>query len=278
MELTAKPYFVKETKGFDKLKVQIVSSQGYGQDGATYINSYVTPRDMEISGQIMAKTTIQMQNMRDELLNLFIPKKEVTINHYYGGRNRLIKARTKTTPEFKFDEVSTVQKYSVKLEATEPYWSDVQETLVSIANYTGGFRFPLCIRKGVGISFGVKSATLIQDVYNASSINVGIRFVFIANGTVTNPQLFNVNTREFLKVNCEMVAGETITVQTGETKSIIRNLNGVVSDYMGKIDLAGGGYTFLELSPGDNLFRFSADSGEDMLEVKIYYQNKYPGV
>ena len=61
-------------------------------------------------------------------------------------------------------------------------------------------------------------------------------------------------------------------------KSVLRQFNGIETDYIGKIDLAGGGNTFLELEPGDNLFRYAADSGENMLETRIYFYNKYLGV
>ena len=75
-----------------------------------------------------------------------------------------------------------------------------------------------------------------------------------------------------------MEAGEMITVTTGESNTVVQRKNGIIKDYIGKIDLAGGGCTFLQLDPGDNLFRYGADAGEDMLEARIYYYNKYPGV
>lgn len=278
VELTALPYTVKETKGFDRLSVQIVTSQGFDQEGASLLNDYVTPRDMSISGQVKAETTAQMQNLRDKLFNLFIPHTDITINHYYGGKNRLIVARVEKTPQFKHTEVSKVDTYEVNLTATEPYWRDVTETLVPIANTTGGFHFPLIIPKDEGVTFGIKSASLIADVYNYSSIKVGMRIVFIAKGAVSNPQLFDVNTRKFIRLLCDMEAGEQVIVQTGQDKTVTRIKNGVSEDYIGKIDLAGGGNTFLELAPKDNLFRYGADSGEDMLETKIYFHNKYPGV
>lgn len=278
LELTALPYTIKETKGFDRLNIQIVTSQGFDQEGASLLNDYVTPRDMSISGQIKAETTIQMQKLRDKLFNLFIPHTDITINHYYGGKNRMIVARVEKTPQFEHTEVSKVDTYEVSLMATEPYWRDVTETLVPIANTTGGFHFPLIIPKDEGVTFGIKSASLIADVYNYSSIKVGMRIVFIAKGAVSNPQLFNVNTRKFIRLLCDMEAGEQVIVQTGQDKTVTHIKNGVSEDYIGKIDLAGGGNTFLELTPGDNLFRYGADSGEDMLETKIYFHNKYPGV
>ena len=278
LDITEKPYYVNTTEGFDTLDVQIVTSQGSDQDGASFVNSYVLPRDMSIHGQIKARTTVEMQNLEDKLMNIFLPNTELKINHYYGGKNRLIRARAKKTPKFQFEDVSVVKKYSVQLEAAYPYWEEKTESLIQIANIKGGLKFPLAIHRNKGVAFGVKSAALIVNVYNKSPIIIGMRFVFIARGTVTNPQLFNVYTREFFKVNCEMEAGESITVETGEDKTVTRNKNGLRSDYIGKIDLAGGGNTFLKLNPGDNLFRYAADSGEDKLEVKIYFVNKYVGV
>lgn len=279
LELTRAPCYVTKTEGFDNLEVQIVTSQGFDQDGATELNSYVLPRDMKIYGAIKAESTNQMQDMRDKVLNIFAPKTQVTITHYYGGTNRMIKASVKKTPKFSLTDVSIIQEYEVELKATDdPYWMDKTETLVQIANVIGKFHFPIAIPKDTGMVFGVKSPSLIVDVYNKSQIKVGMRFVFIANGTVENPQLFNVNTREFFKLKCEMEAGETITVQTGTEKAVTRNAKGIIEDYIGKVDIASGGNTFLELAQGDNLFRYAADKGENMLEMKIYFSNKYLGV
>ncbi len=278
LNLSELPYTVNYTSGFDCLDVKIVTSQGFDQDGETFMNSYVESRPMEIAGQIKAHTTQQMQRLHDNIMNLFVPNKELTINQYYGGSNRLITARVEKTPEFKKTDVSILENYNVRLYATEPYWRDPIDTLIQIANLKGGLHFPLRIPKDKGVTFGVKSPTLIVNAYNDSSIKVGMRIDFIANGTVVNPQLFNVRTREYIKFLCTMEPGEKITVQTGDDKTVTRNMQGLKSDYIGKIDLAGGGHTFLELSPGDNLLRYGAESGEDMLEVKINYRNKYVGV
>ena len=278
MELTRLPCSVEKMEGFDRLEVQNVTSQGWSQDGASLLNSYVLARDMSIVGRIKADTTYQMQMLRDKLSMVFLPKREVTINHYYGGVNRIITACVEKTPKFSLTDVIRVQEYEISLLATEPYWRDETETLVPIANVIGHFHFPLIIPKDKGVYFGVKNPALIVDVYSKSSIRVGMRFEFIANGEVTNPQLFNVNTREYLKLLCTMEAGEKITVETGLTNTVIQKKSGIEKDYIGKIDLAGGGSTFLQLEPGDNLFRYAADGGENFLEVRIYYYNKYPGV
>lgn len=278
VDLTLLPYTVQKITGFDRLEVQNVTSQGFDQDGASLLNSYVLPRDMEIIGQMKAQTTYQMQMLRDKLSAVFIPKKEVTVTHYYGGINRIITARVEKTPKFELSEVGAVQNYEVRMTATEPYWRDEKETLIQIANIIGSFHFPLVIPREKGVCFGIKSPSLIADVYNKSSIKVGMKIIFIANGSLSNPQLFDVNKRKFIKLLCNMEAGEKITIETGTENKVTRNKNGIEEDYIGKIDLAGGGDEFLMLDPGDNLLRYGADTGEDMLETRILFYNKYPGV
>ena len=108
---------MQKITGFDRLEVQNVTSQGFDQDGASLLNSYVLPRDMEILGQMKAQTTYQMQMLRDKLSAVFIPKKEVTVTHYYGGINRIITARVEKTPKFEFTEVGAVQNYEVSMTA-----------------------------------------------------------------------------------------------------------------------------------------------------------------
>lgn len=276
-ELTRRPYTVEQTKGFDRLQIRNVTSQGFDQDGASLLNSYVQPRDMEIKGQLLAATTYEMQSLRDRLINIFLPKVELTITHYFGGVNRVITARVEQSPRFSFTDVSKVQNYDIALTATEPFWRDEDETLVQIANVIGMFHFPLIIPEGKGVCFGVKSSALIAKILNKSSVKAGMRIIFVANGAVSNPQLFNVNTREYFRLLCDMEAGEQITVET-EVKTVTRTRNGIRKDYIGRIDLQGGGYTFLQLDPGENLLRYGADDGEDMLEVRIYFYNRYMGV
>lgn len=278
VELTAMPYTVQKTEGFDRMEVKNVTSQGFDQDGASLINSYVMPRDMGITGQIKADTTHLMQRCRDKLFDLFIPDKEVVVTHYYGGVNRVINAIVEKTPRFEFTDVSAVQNYEISLKAMYPFWRDEKETLIPIANVRGSFHFPLVIPRDRGVCFGIRSSSLIANIYNKSSIRIGMRIEFIARGAVTNPMLFDINTRKFIKLLCSMEAGEKITVETGTDNSITRRKSGISEDYIGKIDLAGGGDEFLELAPGNNILRYGAESGENLLEVRIYYQNKYQGV
>ena len=127
-----------------------------------------------------------------------------------------------------------------------------------------------------GIEIGYREPSLIVNIYNTGDVACGMKIQFKALATVVNPSLFNVNTREYFKINKTMEAGEIITVTTHfQNKRVELNKNGVVSNAFNWIDLNS---TFLQLEPGDNFFRYDADEGIDNLEVSIYYTPQYLGV
>lgn len=276
--LTDTPFSVEEIKGFDSIEVKVVTTQGFDQDGSTPVNIYTDDRPLEIMGQIYAESTWKMQELRDQLFNLFLPKAEMEIWHSYGGVKRKIKAYAEKTPQISLMKVSKLQEYKVKLKATDPYWREDKNSLVEMAGTKGKFHFSLVIPKKRGVIFGVKSTSKMASVPNRSAVKTGMMITFTARGSVVNPYVINIYTRECFQLNCAMEDGQSIIVETGDEKTVTSRLSGITEDYIGYIDIAGGNYTFLELAPGDNVFRYGAESGEDYLAVKFVYATKYTGV
>ena len=93
---------------------------------------------------------------------------------------------------------------------------------------------------------------------------------------VTNPALLNVDTQEFIKLNYTMEAGDTLTVSTGYgEKEVTLKHGGIVTDAFRYLDVDS---SYLQLSVGDNLFRYSAEGNLENLEVSIYHDDLYLGV
>lgn len=276
--LTNPPFYVENITGFDSLDVRIVTSQGFNQDGSSLVNVYTEQRPMRIEGAVFAATTAQMQAMRSTILDLFLPKEELTVKHSYGGFTRTITAYTEKTPAFKFTKVSKLQTYTVNLVATDPFWYEDGNSLVEMASTKGMFRFALAIPVRRGVIFGKKSTSKIASLPNKSAVKLGMAITFTAKGEVVNPYVLNVYTRECVRLNCTMKEGQTVTITTGQEKTASSRINGVSEDYIGYLDIAGGNGIFLELDVGDNLLRYGADAGEEYLAVKFVYSNKYVGV
>ncbi len=82
-----------------------------------------------------------------------------------------------------------------------------------MALWVGDFEFPLEI-PSEGIEMGHRVSNLIVNINNTGAVPCGMRIQFKALATVVNPSLFNVNTREFIKINRTLSAGDVLEVTT----------------------------------------------------------------
>lgn len=180
------------------------------------------------------------------------------------------------------DEVLNVRQFASVFDASlsclNPFWREETETREDIATWIGGFEFP--VPDGLelydGWEIGYRQPSLIVNVYNSGDVKSGIRIEFRAIGAVTNPVLLNVDTREFIKLNISLVAGDVLTVSTGYGEKAVKlNRGGTITDAFRYLDVDS---SYLQIAVGDNLFRYSADANAENLEVSIYHNNLYLGV
>ncbi|KRU42197.1 phage tail family protein [Clostridium sporogenes] len=266
------PFFLEHIDGISGLKNIIYNSKGMGQDGSTNTGSTLDDRNIVIQGAI----TENIELNREKLLSIINPKIPSKLVYTDGNIKKYVECIVETAPVITKENKP---KFQISLLCNNPYWKDYIETKINIALWKGDFHFPLVIPQGKGITMGHREPSLIVNVNNTGQVKTGMIIEFFARGTLSNPSLFNVNTREFIKINKGMVAGEKFIINTNYSKKkILQELNGVTTDILNYLDIVGGGDTFLQLDVGDNLFRYNTDSNLDNLEVNIYFSPQYLGV
>ncbi|WP_219670879.1 phage distal tail protein, partial [Clostridioides difficile] len=82
-----------------------------------------------------------------------------------------------------------------------------------VALWVGDFEFTLEI-SNEGIEMGHRVSNLICNVVNNGDVECGMKIQFKALATVDNPSLFNVNTREYIKINRTLEAGDLLEITT----------------------------------------------------------------
>lgn len=266
------PFFLQNIDGISGLKNIIYSNKGMGQDGSTHTGNTLDNRNIVIQGAILENK----ETNRNELLSIINPKLKSKLIYTDGDIERYVECIVETAPVITKENKS---KFQISLLCNNPYWRDYIDTKINIALWKGDFHFPLIIPQRKGITMGHREPSLIVNVNNTGQVKTGMIIEFYARGTLKNPSLFNVNTREFIKINKGMVAGEKFIINTNVgKKKILQELNGISTDILNYLDIVGGGDTFLQLDVGDNLFRYNADSNLDNLEVSIYFSPQYLGV
>lgn len=270
------PYFFQGIEGHDGASASITKITGMGQDGSTITNVVLQDREITVKGIIKGDTKDEIETYRRKLLKVFNPKVKGWLQYEYGSLSRIIRCQPETGSSFAKETKSfRVQNFLVNLLCPNPYWQDLNAVKSDIAVWREAFEFPLEITED-GIEIGFREPSLIVNINNAGDVACGVKIQFRALATVINPGLININNREQFKIIKTMDAGEIITATTHfRNKKVTLDKNGVTSNAFNYIDRAN---VFLQLEPGDNLFRYDAEDGIDNLEVNIWHTPQYLGV
>ena len=273
------PFYLSNITGTGTNKITITTSKGPGQDGVTVDDTLLEEKSPAIEGALKGISMEDAYSKRKLLCNIFNPKYAGTLVYVNDAGTYKIDCIPQDSPTFKNTD-SIAQEFQIQLFCPDPYWKDIQEQKVEIAEWLGDFHFPLEIMSG-GIQMGHRKQSVIINVFNPGDVDCGLKVVFTALATVVNPSILNVNTQEQIKIKKSMVQGDTITVYTGfgnnKVEYIAQGKTEAVNG-MGLIDPLNTTLPFMKLNPGDNLIKYNADTNVNNLECSIYYLPQYMGV
>lgn len=269
------PFILTKFEGTGAVNVNIQTQKSPFQDGETYIDNTLEPRSLSIEIMVLAEDKEEMMKNRRKLLQVFNPKLgEGRLIYEYGNIKREIKAISELAPVFPDagDFKDTMQPGLIQLYCPNPFWLDTFIESEEMADWVGGLRFPLQLP----MMFAGRSSRQHTVIHNAGDVDTPIVFEFF--GPATNPVVTKIDTGEYIKVNREIAANEklVITTEFGNKKVILRNLD--TEEEINAFSWIDLGSTFFQLSPGDNLISYSADSGQETAKVWIRWRNRYVGV
>lgn len=266
----------KDVDGISGVTNVVYSTNSMGQHGDTYVGQRIEAREIDILGHINTRDKRQAYELRRKILKTLNPELEATLKYEYGNFKRIINCRLHGEP--KLERKSVLIEFTIPIECMNPFWREEEEEKEDIASWVSAWEFPCEIQQNnpQSMIFGQRAENVIVDCYNEGDVATGMRVRFSALGTVTNPTLLNVDTKEFLKMNAIMQAGDVIEINTkygNKGATLIRNEE--KTDYFRHVDVDS---TFMQLEIGDNNFKYEADNGVDSLEVTIFFQKEYLGV
>ena len=265
-----KPIFLSRLDGIGRIRQSINTFSAPGQDGAFYISSTLDMRNITIEGQIVAPTTEATFEYRRHLLRIFTPKQRGTLIY----RDRQISCIVEEAGVSQ-GNISRAPAFFISLLCPSPFFEALETIREELASWQGNFQFPLEITPP-GIELGIRQPSQIIDIYNIGDVPCGCEIVFRATGTLSMPELLNVNTGEFIRINETMTAGEEYRIYTHFAgKRVIHRLGTTETNAFSSLNV---GSTFLQLEAGRNTLRYDSADNMDLLEVSIFYRPQYLGV
>ncbi|WP_195465380.1 phage tail domain-containing protein [Faecalispora jeddahensis] len=247
----------------------IYTSQNSGQDGVTYNNSTAKMRNIVLVFDIY-KQNPAMET--DALYQFFQPRSHGVLYHKDGGKQRKIGYYVEKLSPSGYQMLRTI---TLSLICPDPKWYDLNEQLTELASWEGLIEWDLEITEEP-FELTRKVNTLIGNVYNGSNVTQGLKVKFMATGEVVNPSLYNIDRQELMKLNLTMHPGDTVMITTAQGNKRVKLTSGGVTtninNYMAYPPV------WLQAYPGDNLYRYDAESGIDNLNVTITHTQAYWGV
>ncbi len=273
------PLFLASVQGFDGLESDIVSSKSAYQDGISISKTILKDRILTLNCYLEIDTEQQRCILKRKLYNAFNPKfkghmKIYTDAEQLRGASNL---RVIQAPLFDDDYETTNElvSFQIQLAMPLPYFEDINENRADFGNDIGNFFFDLELKEE-GRELSVKNNSIVVNIENLGDAETPLKVVFKAKSTVKNPSIYNVYSKEYIKINRTMSEGEEITVTTDiGNKRVESYLNGVTTNIFNDLDIHS---SFMWLDIGDNVIRYDAEEMIEQLEVYIYYTNYYLGV
>lgn len=265
-----KPFFITRIDGAGRVRKTINTFHAPEQDGEFYISSTLDMRNITLEGNILAESIDDSFDYRRQLLKIFTPKLRGTLVY----RNRQIACIVEEAG-FSVSTAARAPAFFISLLCPSPFFESLEEIRAELASWQENFYFPLEIVPP-GIELGIRQPSQIITIDNIGDVASGCEIVFRALGTVVNPELRNLNTGEYIKINTTMQDGEEIHVFTQFAGKRVTQIIGTTET--NAFPLLDVGSTFIQLAAGSNTLRYDAEQNMDLLEVSVFYRPQFLGV
>ena len=264
-------------------------------DGGYFNSARAQTRNIVMS--IIFVDDASIETIRQKTYRYFPVKKPVTLIFEADNRTCGIQGYVESNgPEIFSNQEST----QISILCPQPYFYDAYgdgETKVSFSSSYGIFEFPfsneiteneydnMAVEEAAlgeyhtnwqHIEFGIVTLEHQRNIVYEGEADTGFLLEIIASGTVTGLSVFNALTEESITIKRNLTAGDTLQISTISGQKYARILrNGRYTNVMNYLDRDT---SWFKLVQGDNLIGFTADSGENNIELSITYKTLYEGV
>lgn len=274
---------VQEIEGLGPGKATVNISEIATTDGAIFNSSRVPARNIVLKLVMMNFPTIE--DSRQLTYRYFSIKKPVRL--LIETDNRLVEVNG-IVESNEPDIFSPQESTQISIVCPDPYlYSAGGGVNVTFSGIEPMFEFPFENDSPTEpmLEFGeIKDESSGVITYQGDA-DTGMVITISAIGAAENVTIYNVDTRETMKIDTAKIStltgsgivdGDTLLISTVKgSKGALLLRNGVYTNVMNCLDQDSD---WFQLTKGDNVFVYTATSGEANLEFKIEYRMLFEGV
>ena len=276
-------FIVETMSGLGAGKATINTTEVATNDGSLYNSARVSSRNITLGLRFLFDPTIE--DVRQRSYKYFPLKKKVTLQIETDNRLSEIEGYVESNEP---DIFSKEEGADISIICPFPFFysaSGDQTTIFS--GVEPEFEFPFSnesLENNLLIMGEIQNKTENVVIYEGD-VETGVTITIHALGEATNITIYNVSTRESMFIDTVklenltgsgIVAGDDIvicTVKGQKSVTLVRQ-----GDRTNILNCLGKNADWFQLSKGDNIFAYTADTGTTSLQFKIENKILYEGV
>lgn len=275
-------FAITNITGLGPGKATINSTEISTTDGALFNSARLSARNIVLSIRYMWKETIE--DARQLSYRYFPIKSKVTLLFKTDNREAEIDGYVESNEP---DIFSSEEGAEISIICPNPFFYSRESATTVFSGVEPGFEFPFSnedlylplLEMGK-----IENATDKVVIYDGDA-ETGVRITIHAVGAAENITIYNIGTREMMRLDTDrlqtftgsgIVAGDDIIICTipGE-KSITLLREGVTTNILNCLDRNSD---WFKLAKGDNVFAYTAETGSENLQFSIENSVVYEGI
>ena len=250
-------------------------------DGSTFSSAKLPQRNIVLTLKYLWKDSIE--DMRHLSYKYFPIKRKITLEVLTESRHVEIDGYVESNEPVIFSRDSCT---TISIICTDPYFRSFGDEGINVTTFSDvepRFEFPFSIEGSV--DFGKINKHSVKSVIYEGDAEVGVTITIHALGDATNVRVYNPDTRETMRIDTDklitltgaaIIAGDDIIICTERgKKSITLVRDGVRTNILNCLDRDS---SWFKLHRGDNVFGYTADTGDVNLQFTVENRVLYEGV
>ena len=268
LELTHnKNYTVTKVEGLNPPKGRINLSNVAGMDGALFNSSKVETRNIVLT--VLPQGSVEQNRL--ELYKFAQVAQWCKIYYSNGSLDVMIEGYVETIEGSLFNRPQTIQ---ISILCPQPYFVGLHEIYNDISTLVSAIEFPIAIEAS-GIDFSYLRKNGLVSVLNSGDVKSGIIVHITARGEVSNPTIYANGVGSF-GLNVDLINHDQIIINTNSGERSVKMIRDSVETNI--IDKVKPNPTWFVLQPGENIFSYEAEIGQDLLSIVFRHRTKFGGV
>lgn len=257
---------VYSINGLDAAEYTLFTENRGVGDGDVITGERVSSRTLEFKAKNRNTTMNAMQ--RAEALQFFNPKYSYKIYIEYMDGSHWIEGRLSGL-SCPVQNVHGLLRLSVSFFCVDPYLKSLDDFGKDIASQEARWGFPYMDSPDLGTLVSVYNFGNNVELEYDGDVAAPFTVTITADGDVVNPKI--IKDDYFIRIIDTMTSADTFVINL-DTLTVTKN----GENAMAKVDRASD-FTEIKMQPGMNTISYSADTGENLMHVRLSYYKNYLG-